>query len=63
MPTWHTTASPNTIAALAARAGHVDVVDAAVSGGPNDIVDGRLTLFVGGAEAAVDRVRARPAAC
>lgn len=54
----HTTASPNTIAAVAARADRVEVVDAAVSGGPHDIADGRLTLFVGGAEAAVDRVRA-----
>lgn len=53
----HTTASPNTIAAVAARADHVDVVDAAVSGGPHDIAAGRLTLFVGGAETGVDRVR------
>ena len=30
----HTTASPNTIEAIAARADDVDVVDAAVSGGP-----------------------------
>ena len=54
----HTTASLNTLAPLAARARHVEVVDAAVGGGPHDIADGRLTLFVGGAEAAVDRVRA-----
>ena len=53
----HTTASPHTIEAIAARADHVDVVDAAVSGGPHDVAAGRLTLFVGGAEAAVDRVR------
>lgn len=53
----HTTVSPNTIEAIAARADHVDVVDAAVSGGPHDIAAGRLTLFVGGAEPAVDRVR------
>ena len=49
----HTTASLNTLAPLAARARHVEVVDAAVGGGPHDIADGRLTLFVGGAEAAV----------
>lgn len=53
----HTTASPNTVEAIAARADHVDVVDAAISGGPHDIAAGRLTLFVGGAGAAVDRVR------
>jgi 3-hydroxyisobutyrate dehydrogenase-like beta-hydroxyacid dehydrogenase len=53
----HTTASPTTIEAIAAHADHVDVVDAAVTGGPHDIAAGRLTLFVGGAEPAVDRVR------
>lgn len=53
----HTTASPATIEAIAARAAHVDVVDAAVSGGPHDIAAGRLTLFAGGAEPAIDRVR------
>ncbi|CQD03253.1 6-phosphogluconate dehydrogenase [Mycobacterium europaeum] len=53
----HTTASPKTIDDLAARADGVDVVDAAVSGGPHDIAAGRLTLFVGGADDAVARVR------
>ena len=53
----HTTANPDTIEAVAARADHVDVVDAPVSGGPHDIAAGLLTLFVGGAEAAVARVR------
>lgn len=53
----HTTASPSTIEAIAVRANHVDVVDAAVSGGPHDVAAGRLTLFVGGAAAAVERVR------
>lgn len=53
----HTTANPNTIEAIAERANGVDVVDAAVSGGPHDIEAGRLTLFVGGADQAVDRVR------
>jgi 3-hydroxyisobutyrate dehydrogenase-like beta-hydroxyacid dehydrogenase len=53
----HTTASPTTIEAIAARAGDVDVVDAPVSGGPHDIAAGTLTLFVGGAEDAVQRAR------
>jgi 3-hydroxyisobutyrate dehydrogenase-like beta-hydroxyacid dehydrogenase len=53
----HTTASPKTIEAIAARAGDVDVVDAPVSGGPHDIAAGRLTLFVGGAADTVARVR------
>ena len=53
----HTTASPKTIEAIATRADAVDVVDAAVSGGPRDIAAGRLTLFVGGTEEAVTRVR------
>lgn len=53
----HTTASPITIAAVAARAGHVDVVDAPVSGGPHDVAAGNLTLFVGGADDAVARLR------
>ncbi len=54
----HTTASPKTIEAIAARAGDVGVVDAPVSGGPQDAAAGRLTLFVGGDEDAVARVRA-----
>ncbi len=53
----HTTASPTTIEAIAARAGGVDVVDAPVSGGPHDITAGHLTLFVGGTDQAVTRVR------
>jgi len=53
----HTTANPNTIEAIAERANGVDVADAAVSGGPHDIEAGRLTLFVGGADQAVDRLR------
>lgn len=52
----HTTASPKTIEAIA-RAGHVGVVDAPVSGGPHDVAAGTLTLFVGGADDAVERVR------
>lgn len=53
----HTTASPKTIEAVAARAGHIEVVDAPVSGGPHDIAAGTLTLFVGGTDGAVARVR------
>ncbi|OBH06342.1 6-phosphogluconate dehydrogenase [Mycobacterium sp. E2699] len=57
----HTTASPKTIEAVATRAACADdvgVVDAPVSGGPHDAAAGRLTLFVGGEEDAVARVRA-----
>ncbi|BBZ71945.1 6-phosphogluconate dehydrogenase [Mycobacterium paraseoulense] len=53
----HTTASPKTIDALAAIADGLDVIDAAISGGPHDAAAGRLTLFVGGADDAVTRVR------
>ncbi len=53
----HTTASPKTIEAIAARARDVDVIDAPVSGGPHDIAAGKLTLFVGGADDTVARVR------
>jgi 3-hydroxyisobutyrate dehydrogenase-like beta-hydroxyacid dehydrogenase len=53
----HTTASPKTIEAIVARADDVGVVDAPVSGGPHDIATGKLTLFVGGADDTVARVR------
>jgi 3-hydroxyisobutyrate dehydrogenase-like beta-hydroxyacid dehydrogenase len=53
----HTTTSPKTIEAIAARADDVDVVDAPVSGGPHDIAAGKLTLFVGGTDDTVARVR------
>jgi 3-hydroxyisobutyrate dehydrogenase-like beta-hydroxyacid dehydrogenase len=49
----HTTGSPRTAEAIAARG--VDVVDAPVSGGPHDIAAGRVTLFVGGEDDAVAR--------
>ena len=52
----HTTASPKTIEAIAARS-DIDVVDAPVSGGPHDIAAGKLTLFVGGADDTVARLR------
>ena len=51
----HTTGSPRTAEAIAARG--VSVVDAPVSGGPHDIAAGKVTLFVGGDDDAVARVR------
>jgi 2-hydroxy-3-oxopropionate reductase len=55
----HTTGSPRTIETIAVRAAphDVDVVDAAVSGGPHNAAAGALTLFVGGADEVVARVR------
>ncbi len=53
----HTTGSPRTAQAIAQRFGHVDVVDAPVSGGPHDIAAGNVTLFVGGGGDAVARVQ------
>jgi 3-hydroxyisobutyrate dehydrogenase-like beta-hydroxyacid dehydrogenase len=53
----HTTTSPKTIEAIAARADEVDIVDAPVSGGPHDVAAGRLTLFVGGLDDTVARLR------
>ena len=51
----HTTGSPSTAEAIAARG--VEVVDAPVSGGPHNAAVGTLTLFVGGADDAVAHVR------
>jgi len=53
----HTTGSPRTAQDIAARFPHVDVIDAPVSGGPHDIAAGHVTLFVGGDDAAVARLR------
>ncbi|TDC70705.1 NAD(P)-dependent oxidoreductase [Actinomadura sp. GC306] len=55
----HTTASPRTVEAVAARAARygVHVVDAPVSGGPHDVEAGRITLFVGGRDEDVAAVR------
>ncbi len=55
----HTTGSPRTAEAIAARAASrgIDVIDAPVSGGPHDIAAGRVTLFAGGADDAVARIR------
>ena len=50
---------PHTVETIALRAAphDVDVVDAPVSGGPQNAAAGTLTLFVGGADDAVARVR------
>ena len=55
----HTTGSPRTAETIAAEAtSHgVVVVDAPVSGGPHDIAAGQVTLFVGGSDDTVQRVR------
>ncbi|MCV7283389.1 NAD(P)-dependent oxidoreductase [Mycolicibacterium flavescens] len=53
----HTTGSPATVRELAAKFGDIDVIDAPVSGGPHNIAAGEVTLFVGGAEEALDRAR------
>jgi 3-hydroxyisobutyrate dehydrogenase-like beta-hydroxyacid dehydrogenase len=54
----HTTGSPRTAEAVAARAAEhgVQVVDSPVSGGPHDVAAGRVTLFVGGSDDAVARI-------
>ncbi|MFB9323849.1 NAD(P)-dependent oxidoreductase [Cryptosporangium minutisporangium] len=55
----HTTGHPGTVDALAERAAGraIEVLDAPVSGGPHDIVAGRITLLVGGDDDAVTRAR------
>lgn len=55
----HTTGSPRTVETIAVRAAPhgIEVVDAPVSGGPHNAAAGALTLFVGGADDAVARVR------
>ena len=55
----HTTGSPHTVQTIAERAAphDVDVVDAPVSGGPHNTAAGELTLFVGGTDHALARVR------
>jgi len=55
----HTTGSPRTAESIADRAKErgIEVVDAPVSGGPHDIAAGTVTLFVGGSDDAVARVR------
>lgn len=55
----HTTGSPSTVQAIADRAvaRGIGVIDAPVSGGPQDVAAGRVTLFVGGADDTVARIR------
>ena len=55
----HTTGSPMTAeaVALAGRDREIAVLDAPVSGGPNDIEGGAITLFVGGSGPALDAAR------
>ncbi|WP_369034367.1 NAD(P)-dependent oxidoreductase [Streptomyces adonidis] len=57
----HTTSAPATarllVEAAAARGTGIRVLDAALSGGPNDIAEGRLTLWVGGDETVLEDVR------
>ena len=53
----HTTGSPRTARAIAEQFGGLDVLDAPVSGGPLNIAAGEVTLFVGGPDEAVARVR------
>nr|WP_255348190.1 NAD(P)-dependent oxidoreductase [Parafrankia sp. EUN1f] len=55
----HTTSDPETAHQLAAAGSGrgIGVLDAALSGGPHDIAAGRLTLWVGGDEALLERMR------
>jgi 3-hydroxyisobutyrate dehydrogenase-like beta-hydroxyacid dehydrogenase len=53
----HTTGSPRTAQTIADAATDIDVIDAPVSGGPHDIAAGHVTLYVGGADDAVARVK------
>ena len=54
----HTTGSPQTAEAIAARADRyfIEVVDAPISGGPHDVAAGHVTLFVGGGDDAVAQI-------
>lgn len=53
----HTTGSPRTVQTIAARSPGIDILDAPVSGAPHNIATSSLTLFVGGPDDAVSRVR------
>lgn len=53
----HTTGSPDTAATIAAAAADRHVVDAPVSGGPHNVADGALTVFLGGEPRAAARAR------
>jgi 3-hydroxyisobutyrate dehydrogenase len=55
----HTTSNPTT-ALMLAEAGvakRIRVLDAAISGGPHDIAEGNLTLWVGGDEGVLEEIR------
>ncbi|MEU9242685.1 NAD(P)-dependent oxidoreductase [Streptomyces sp. NPDC048385] len=51
----HTTGDPRTVVELARRG--LGVIDAPVSGGPDDIAAGRLTVYAGGGAGQVEQVR------
>ena len=53
----HTTGSPRTVQTIASHSPGIDVLDAPVSGGPHNIAEGAITVFVGGPDDAVSRVR------
>ncbi|WP_416979647.1 NAD(P)-dependent oxidoreductase [Streptomyces sp. T028] len=55
----HTTCAPDTVQLLAQKGAErgVEVLDAALSGGPHDIAASRLTLWVGGDGALLARLR------
>lgn len=54
----HTTGAPSLLNQFAETAPRIDVVDAAISGSPNDIERGRLTVMLGGDPSAVETARA-----
>jgi 3-hydroxyisobutyrate dehydrogenase-like beta-hydroxyacid dehydrogenase len=53
----HTTGSPTTARDLAGRVDGIGILDAPVSGGPHDVAAGRITVFAGGDDHAVERAR------
>jgi 3-hydroxyisobutyrate dehydrogenase len=55
----HTTCDPATVQLIAATGSDhgIQVLDAALSGGPASVVAGQLTLWVGGAEAVLEAMR------
>ena len=55
----HTTCSPTTVGLLddLARGHSIELLDAAISGSPDDATNGRLTLLVGGDEQVLERAR------
>jgi 3-hydroxyisobutyrate dehydrogenase len=55
----HTTCDPATVELIASEGAKtgVTVLDAALSGGPHDVSAGDLTLWVGGDEAVLERIR------